>query len=71
MDKNVKVITFPAHTSGKLQVLDWVFFGVFKQVNRRLPKDSTLLIMSDHARCMFMAVESAGVSSTIQGSFQR
>jgi hypothetical protein len=31
-DRNVKVITFPPHTSGIFQMLDLVFFGVFKQV---------------------------------------
>jgi hypothetical protein len=64
-DKNVKVITFPPHTSGIFQMLDLVFFGMFKHVERRLSEDSTLPIMQDHARRMLRAFESAAVSSTI------
>jgi hypothetical protein len=62
-DKNVKVITFPPHTSGIFQMPDLVFFGVFKQVNRGLSKDSTLPMMQDHARRMFRAFESAAATS--------
>jgi hypothetical protein len=54
-DKKRKVITFPRHTSGIFQMLDLVFFGVFKQVKRRHSKDSTLPIIQDDTRCMFKA----------------
>jgi hypothetical protein len=52
-------------------MLDLVFFGVLKQVKRRLPRDATLPVVQDHARRMFRAVESVAASSTIRGSFQR
>jgi hypothetical protein len=32
---NIKIITFPPHTSGIFQTLDCVFFGVFKTSKRR------------------------------------
>jgi hypothetical protein len=65
----VKIITFPPHTSGIFQMLDLVFFGVFKQVKRRLNKDDSVHFMEDHTRMMFRAFETAGASHTVRGFF--
>jgi hypothetical protein len=70
-DANVRVPTFPPHTSGIFQMLDLVFFGVFKRAKKRIPRDPTLPLMQDHARRMLMAFESAVTSFTIRGSFGR
>jgi hypothetical protein len=66
----VKIITFPPHTSGIFQMLDLVFFGVFKQTKRRLNKDESIHVTEDHARRMFRAFEAAGASETVRGSFR-
>jgi transposase len=67
----VKVITFPPHTTGIFQMLDLVFFGVFKRFKKHLARDSSIPMMADHAMRMFRACESAGASSTVRGSFIR
>jgi hypothetical protein len=38
---DVKVITFPSHTSGIFQMLDLSFFGAFKRAKRSLSKNPT------------------------------
>jgi hypothetical protein len=65
-DKNVKVLTFPPHTSNSFQRLHLVSFDVFTQVKRHFSKDSTFPMMQDHARRMFRAFESAAVSFSIR-----
>jgi hypothetical protein len=67
----VKAITFPLHTSGIFQMFDLVFFGVFKGVKKHLARDPSVPIMADHAMRLFRALESAGASSMIRGSFTR
>jgi hypothetical protein len=61
----VKAIIFPLHTSGIFQMLDLVFFGVFKRVKKHLARDPSVPIMEDHAMRIFRACESAGANSTI------
>jgi hypothetical protein len=58
-DASVKIITFPPHTSGIFQMLDLVFFGIFKHTKSRLCKDTSVHCMEDHARRMFRAFEAA------------
>jgi transposase len=70
-EHRVKAITFPPHTSGIFQMLDLVFFGVFKRTKKHLAKDPSVPVMEDHAMRMFRACESAGASSTVRGGFIR
>jgi hypothetical protein len=64
-DGNVKIITFPSHTSGIFQILDLVFFEVFRQTKRRLCKDASVHYMEEHARRVFRAFETAAASSNV------
>jgi hypothetical protein len=70
-ERNVKVITFPPHRSGIFQMLDLVFFGVFKHAKSRIPRNTGLAMMQDHALRMFRAHEAAATSSIVRGSFKR
>jgi hypothetical protein len=67
----IKVITFPPHSSGIFQMLDLVFFGVFKSQKKRLSKNASVPVMEDHAMRMFRACEAAGASTTVRGCFTR
>jgi hypothetical protein len=69
-EHHVKLITFPAHSSGIFQMLDLVFFGAVKHGKKRVAKDRRLPPMADHARRMYRAFEYAAVGHTIRGSFQ-
>jgi hypothetical protein len=64
----VKAITFPPDTSEIFQMLNLVFFGVFKRAKRHLVKNPAVRVMVGHAPRMFKACESAGISSTVWGS---
>jgi hypothetical protein len=65
----IKIITFPPHTSGIFQMLDRVLFGVFKTAMRGQIKDPQLHFMTDHARRMLRAFETAKCASNIRASF--
>jgi transposase len=67
----IKVITFPPHTTGIFQMLDLVLFGAFKNYKSRLSKDPSLPVPADHVLRMFKALELAGASSTVRASFSR
>jgi hypothetical protein len=68
-EANAKIITFPPHTSGIFQMLDLVFFGIFKQTKRGIWRDPSVNCMQDHAQRMFRAFETAAVSSTVRACF--
>jgi hypothetical protein len=70
-EHKVKIITLPPHSSGIFQMLDHVFFGVFKNCKSRLSKDASIPVMEDHAMRMFRACEIAGASTTVRESFAR
>jgi hypothetical protein len=67
----VKIITFPPHSSGIFQMLDLVFFGVFKTYKKRLSRNTSVPVMEDHAMRMFRACEAAGASTTVRSCFSR
>jgi hypothetical protein len=67
----IKILTFSPHSSGIFQMLDLVFFGVFKSIKKRLGKDGSISVMADHAIRMFKAPEVAGASSAIRACFAR
>jgi hypothetical protein len=71
VEQNVKVITFPRHASGILQMVDLVSFDLLKYANRRIPRNSWLPLMQDRALRMFRAHEAAATCSTVRGSFKR
>jgi hypothetical protein len=64
----IKILTFPPHSSGTFQMLDLVFFGVFKKC---LAKDGSIPVMADHAMRMFKACEAARASSAVRACFAR
>jgi hypothetical protein len=68
---NVKIIPFPAHSSAIFQMLDLVFFGVFKKGKSRLSKPQSIPVTEGHARPVFSACGTAGASTTVRGSFAR
>jgi hypothetical protein len=51
------------------QMLDLVFFGIFKQTKRGIWRDPSVNCMQDHARHMFRAFETAAASSTVRACF--
>jgi hypothetical protein len=53
----VKIIIFPPHTSGLLQMLDLVFFAVMKREKRNCLRDPDLNPRIDHARRVYSAFE--------------
>jgi hypothetical protein len=68
-DHRVKAITFRPCTSAIFQMLDLVFFGVFKRSKRHLVKNPAVPVLVDHATRMFKAAETADASSTVRASF--
>jgi hypothetical protein len=68
-DHRVKAITVPPHKSAIFQMLDLVFFGLFKHPKKHLVKNPAIPAMVDHATRMFKACETAGASSMVRGSF--
>jgi hypothetical protein len=50
-------------------MLDFVFFGVFKFIKKRLAKDGSIPVMADHAMSMLKVCEAAGASSTVRACF--
>jgi hypothetical protein len=61
----LKGITFPLQTYGVFQILNLVFFGVFKGVKKHPAKDSSRAETEDQTTQMFKICESAGASSTV------
>jgi hypothetical protein len=70
-EHKVKIITFPPHSSGVFQMLDLVFFGVFKNCKGRLSKAGSVRVMEDHAMTMFRPYETVGASTTVMKLFAR
>jgi hypothetical protein len=62
----VKILTCPPHSSGIFQLLDLVFFGVFKSIKMRLAKDESIPVMAGHVMHMSKAYEVARTSSTVR-----
>jgi hypothetical protein len=67
----IKILPFPAHSSGIFHMLDLVFFGVFKSIKKRLAKGGSIPVMADHAIRMLNGCEAAGASLTIRPCFTR
>jgi hypothetical protein len=53
--RRVKTMTFLPHTSGIFQMLNLVFFGVFKRIKKYLSTDWSLRVLENHAVPMFKA----------------
>jgi hypothetical protein len=67
----IKILTFLPHSSQIFQILDLVFFGVFKSITKRLGTNESIPVMAYHAMCMFKVCEAAGVSSAVKPCFAR
>jgi hypothetical protein len=69
--RRLKTIIFPLHRVGIFQMLDLLFFGVFKRVKRYISRDSSVPVMENRAVQMIKASEAAGAGSTVRTSFSR
>jgi hypothetical protein len=69
-DANVKIITFPSHTSEIFQMMDLVCFGIFKQTKRRLCKVPLVHCMEDHAQRIFRVFKAARANSNVHNCFK-
>jgi hypothetical protein len=67
----VKVITFPPHIFGIVQMLDLVFFGAFKRAKKHLAKGPSRPVTENHASQMVKACGSARAGSRVRTSFIR
>jgi hypothetical protein len=67
---NIRVISFPPHSTHIFQMLDLVVFGVMKHYKSTLKKANNIHPVADHLHRAFRAFELATVSSTIRASFE-
>jgi hypothetical protein len=66
---NVKIVTFPPHTSEIFQTLDFMFFGAFNPAKRQIRRNSAVSFIQDHAMRILRAFETAAVRWMVRPSF--